>query len=156
MDHLAAQFIEDAHGWLGRWDEHLRHVEHTASETADRTQLLWDRARPLLELERWDELLTLCHELEGLADEKDKPMLAGALAHALYEKGDFEEVLDVLRSAALDNTPRVWLYRALAQAKLGCGCEAMGAFLEYERIVGKDIIATEKLAAVMPDPDTFY
>ena len=155
-DQLAVQFIEDAHGWLGRWDEQLRHVDRAASETdPDKAQLLWARARPLLEMERWDELLTLCRELEGLADEKDKPMLTGVLAHALYEKGDFEEVLDVLRSATLDNTARVWLYRALAQAKLGCGCEAMEAFLEYERIVGRDSIATEMLAAVMPDSDGF-
>ena len=155
-DQIAAQFIGDAHSWLGRWDEQLRHVDRAASETdPDRTQLLWNRARPLLELERWNELLTLCCELDGLADEKDKPMLAGVRAHALYGKGDFEEVLDVLRSATLDNTARVWLFRALAQAKLGCGCEAMEAFVEYERIVGKDSIAREMLAAVMPEPDGF-
>jgi len=52
-DQLAAHFIQDAHGWLGQWDEQLRHLEDATSETTDRTQLLWDRARPLLELKRW-------------------------------------------------------------------------------------------------------
>jgi len=156
-DQLAAQFIGDAHGWLGRWDEQLSHLDRAASESdSDRTERLLERGRPLMELGRWDELVTFCRELDGLADEEDKPMLTGVLAQALYEKGDFEEVLDVVRSATLDATARVCLYRALAHAKLGRGCEAMEAFLEYERIVGKDIIATEILTAVMPDPDAFY
>ena len=146
----ATELIEDAYGWLGRWDEQLRHVDRAASEAVrDRTRHLWARARPLLELQRWEELLTLCGELELLADETDKPMVTGVLAQTLYEMGDFEEVLDVLRSATLDANARVWLFRALAQAKSGRGCEAMEAFSEYERLVGKDIIATAMLAAVM-------
>lgn len=153
-EEASSEFISEAHGWLGQWDEHLRQVDRVASELVpDRKDFLWERACPLLKLRRYEELIGLCAELESLADESEKPIVAGVIAQALYERGEFEEALDVLRSATLDSGARVWLYRCLAHARLGHGGEAMESYSEYERLVGKDIIAEKMVGQVMPEPE---
>ena len=152
-EEASSEPLSEAHRWLGQWDEHLRYVDRAATEPVlDRKDFLWERARPLLKLRRYEELIGLCTELESLADESEKPIIAGVIAQALYERGEFEEALDVLRSATLDNGARVWLYRCLAHAKLGHDGEAMESYSEYERLVGKDIIAEKMFGQVMPEP----
>ena len=149
-----SELIAEAYGWLNQWDGLLRHIDRAESgPETDRKDFLWLRARPLMELRRWKEVIAVCQELDVIADEADKPMAAGGLAHALYEMGEYEEVLDVLRSATLDNCPRVCLYRALAQAKLGHGCEATEAYLEYDRLIGWDIFATKMLTEATTETD---
>ena len=106
-----------------------------------------------MELRRYDELIEVCAELELLGDESEEPIVAGVRAQALYEKGELDEVLDVLRSATLDSAARVWLCRCLAQARLGQGIAATESYVEYDRLVGRDIIAAKTLAQVMPEPE---
>ena len=120
---------------------------------AGRKDLLLRRARPLLELHRYDELITVCEELDSLADDSEKPMIAGVLGQVLYEKGELEDVLDVLRSATLDDVARVWLFRSLAQARLGLRDEALESYRGYDRLVGNDIIAAKKLREALPHED---
>jgi len=153
-EELSSDFIEKAYGWLGQWEEQLRHIDWNTSQTTsdvDRKDLLFRRARPLLELRRYDELITVCNELDSLADESEKPVITGVFGQALYEKGEFEEVLDVLRSATLDSAARVWLYRCLAQARLELQDEAIESYAEYDRLVGNDIIALKMLREAMPE-----
>ena len=155
-EQLSSDLIEEAYGWLGQWEEQLRHIDWNTSQTpsdVDRKVLLFRRARPLLELRRYDELITVCKELDSLADESEKPVVAGVFGQALYEKGEFEEVLDVLRSATLDSAARVWLYRCLAQARLELQDEAIESYAEYDRLVGNDIIAAKMLREAMPEGD---
>ena len=150
-EEISPQLISEAYGWLGKWNEQLRYVDGVSELAEDRKGFLWTRARPLLELRRYEELSGVCAELELLADESEKPIVAGVLAHALYERGELEDVLDVLRSATLDSAARVCLFRCLAQARLGKGDEATESYLEYDRLVGRDIIAAKMLAQVMPE-----
>ena len=49
------EFIGEAYGWLGQWDEQLHHVDREEMQRAgneDRKNFLWRRARPLLDLRR--------------------------------------------------------------------------------------------------------
>lgn len=154
---VAPEFVREACRWLGHWAEELNHRDAEGHETgSDRKQFLWCRARPLLELRRYDELIEVCDELELLSDESDMPSIIGVRAHVLYEQGDFEEVLDVLRSATLDGGPRVCLLRSLAHARVGDGGNAIEAYMDYERLVGNDIIAARMLREVLPDQNSEF
>ena len=152
-EEISPQLISEAYGWLGQWNEQLRYDDGVSELAEDRKGFLWTRARPLLELRRYEELIGVCAELELLADESEKPIVAGVLAHALYERGELEEVLDALRSATLDSSARVCLFRCLAQARFGKGDEATESYLEYDRLVGMDIIAAKMLIQVMPEQE---
>ena len=152
-EQLSPDFVEEAYRWLCRWEDQLRHIDWNTSQTTtdvDRKDLLFRRARPLLELRRYDELITVCEELDSLADESEKPVIAGVLAKRFTKKENLE-VLDVLRSATLDSAARVWLYRCLAQARLELQDEAIESYAEYDRLVGNDIIAAKMVREAMPE-----
>lgn len=152
---FVSDLIRAAHGWLGQWSEQLCLIDQELSEPElNREDYLWCRARPLLELRRYDELINVCDELDLLSDESEVPMIAGVRGHALYEQGQFEEVLDSLRSATLDDAPRVCLFRSLAHARLGNHDAAIEAYMDYGNLVGNDIIATRMLREVLPDEDS--
>ncbi len=151
-EQISAALIRDVYGWLGQWDEQLRHLDRFGLDMAgDRKSFLWWRARALFELRRYEELIRVCQELESLADEREKPTIIGVVAQAFYERGEFEEALDVARSATHESSWRVWFTRCLAQARLGRGTEAMESYSGYERLVGKDIIAAKIVREVMAE-----
>ncbi len=149
-EQISAALIRDVYGWLGQWDEQLLHLDRFGLGMAGgRKSFLWWRARPLFELRRYEELIRVCQELESLSEEREKPTIIGVVAQAFYERGEFEEALDVARSATHESSWRVWLTRCLAQARLRRGTEAMESYSGYERLVGKDIIAAKIVSSVM-------
>ena len=95
-------------------------------------ELATDRIRALMELGRHEELLKAVRERKAVGTEAERLMFIGVEGQALYYMGQFEEALDVLRSAELDEVLRVWFFRSLAYAKLGHKAEALDSYYQYE------------------------
>ena len=143
---------------MGDWEGLLHHLDccelalgyEDFEARQERKMRCAERTRALLQLRRYDETIEACRDLEQIADEDEKSTITGVHAQVLYEKGEFDDALDLLRSANLDDSPRVWLYRSLSHASLGHEDEAMDCYREYEELVGVDVIGRSRLFKIMP------
>jgi tetratricopeptide (TPR) repeat protein len=142
--------------WLKKWNRFIEILDDSLSGLSDDTRrdFVVKRGRALMELGRNQELLIAIRELKEGGTEEEKQVFTGVEGQALYYAGEYDEVLDVLRSAELDAVPRVWLFRSLAYTKLGDLDEGRNCYLEFERRVGPDIIGRRKLEEAQDTTET--
>jgi hypothetical protein len=145
----------DACHAVGLWDDFLHYFERALNENTangeavSETYRLAPKVRPLFELRRFEEVIGLCERLEAVGDQDIEDRIVAIHAHAIYETGDFDAVLDLLRSATLDGQARAWFCRALACARMDRNDEAKHNFAEYLKRVGPDPIASRHFAAAL-------
>jgi tetratricopeptide (TPR) repeat protein len=147
----------DAAYWVCDWEKRLKWLELALDgdkgktcTPEEREAALGAKLVTLAWLSRHEECLRLADQFE----QEFRPPQAGALAtlrcHALYGLGRYDDLLESVRSATFDETPRVWFWRSLALARLGQVMEAADAFLNYERKLGTDIIGRRELKKALP------
>lgn len=153
---LHGQFPVRVLGWLRRWDERLDWLEKDWAAMSEvdqqdcRAGYLFQIALSLSERKRYSELLKLADKLGPLPDAQAEARAVAWRMRALYGLDQYEEALEVGRSAAFDINPRVWFWRSLAHARLGQLDEAAEAYGTHESAIGVDIIGRQKLREAMP------
>jgi tetratricopeptide (TPR) repeat protein len=145
--------------WLGEWERNLEMSDSTAMrELADeQPQLIaalpFARLRTLRALQKYDRILS--ETLPSVIDNQlSTPMRAAIHAECLCGLNQYEDALEHIRSAEFDSEPWVHFMRAVANMKLGHPEEAIAHLREYESLIGSDVLACEKLAALMSEGES--
>ena len=144
--------------WLGEWERNLRMFdsEQMRAMASEQPELLaalpLARLRALRCLGRHEEVL---NELLPTLMESDLPASRNAAikAECLCDLGRDEDALETLQSAELDDDPWVHFVRSYASMKLGLVEEASRHLAEYESMIGSDMLARRKIAALSPEDE---
>ncbi len=144
--------------WLGEWERNLRMLdseqlrEWGADNPELEAKLPGARLRALLALRRHREVME--EVLPKLAESEISSSRRVALqAECLCELDQAEDALETLQSAELDDDPWVHFIRSYACMKLGRQEEAAQHLSNYEGLIGPDMLARRKLAALSQDDD---
>lgn len=148
-DHLVARVAQ----WVRRWDLAVEYYERSWANwpTADKTpeihsDHLLRSAANLVRLGEPTRALERIAEAKALGVNQNAASLIKA--GALYALGHYEDILDELRSAELDEAARTWYWRAIAHLRLGNVAQWGQDYQQYENMVGVDILARQSLKEI--------
>ncbi len=145
--------------WLGEWERNLRMLDSPqlralANEQPDlQVALPTARLRALRALGRHEELL---NEVLPTLSASDLPTSRNAAlrAECLCELDREEDAIETLQAAELDDDPWVHFIRSYACMKLDRQEEAGEHFAQYESMIGADMLASLKIAALAREDES--
>ncbi len=156
MDNWSLVPVE-VYGWLGRWREQLAFMDEQynrlpkETQQASREGYLLYRLMALCQLNRHQDVIPICDELENLsANWRASSRAVVPRMRALNGLAQYEESLELAKPAIYDTEPRVWYLRGEALALLERRVEAFQCFQKYEILVGQDIIARQHIRRLFP------